>query len=98
MSWCDPCKKMEREAFSDPVIKEVLKDYVLLRMNFDNQISLHIKYGVRAIPYVFITDSHGRVIDKQKGYSGKNNIERLLSTYNLSTSCWIQCCNATNRY
>ena len=44
------------------------------------------KYGVRAIPYVFITDSHGRVIDKQKGYSGKNNIERLLSTYNLSTS------------
>ncbi|WP_262707972.1 thioredoxin family protein [Salegentibacter sp. 24] len=84
-SWCGPCKKMEMEAFSDPEIKKVLDNFILLRLNFDNEIALRNKYGVRAIPYVFIVDSQGHVINEQKGYRDKNNVKDLLDTYNLNT-------------
>lgn len=84
--WCGPCKKMEREAFADPEIKKILKNYILLRLDFDNQVALRNKYGVRAIPYVFVVDSQGLVVNKEKGYRGKSKVQSLLETYNLNTS------------
>lgn len=85
-SWCGPCKEMDREAFTDPTIKEILKKYVLLRLDFDKEVSLRNKYGIKAIPYILITDSHGKVIDKERGYSGKNSVASFLSNYKLNIS------------
>lgn len=85
-SWCGPCKRMEKEAFADPEIKEILNNYVLLRLDFDREVALRNKYGVRAIPYIFVTDSQGHIINGQKGYSGKNAVREFLDAYNLNLS------------
>lgn len=85
-SWCGPCIKMEKEAFTDPEIKKILNNYVLLRLDFDREVALRNKYGVRAIPYIFVTDSQGHVINGQKGYSGKYAVKDFLNTYNFNIS------------
>ena len=85
-NWCGPCKKMEREAFSDPEIKKVLNNFVLVRLDFDREVNLRNRYGVRAIPFLFVVDSHGNVINKERGYSGKNSVQDLLEANSVNTS------------
>ena len=84
-SWCGPCIQMDREAFSDPEIAGIMDNYVLLRIDFDKQGDMRNKYGVNSIPYVFVTDGHGEVLDKQSGYSGKGRFKSMVEKYALNT-------------
>lgn len=85
-SWCGPCKKMDREAFSDPEIARIMDNFVLLRVDFDRERSMRNKYGVNSIPYVFVTDGHGEVLNKQLGYSDKESFKRMIEKYALNTN------------
>lgn len=85
-SWCGPCKKMDREAFSDPEIAGIMDNFVLVRVDFDRERSLRNKYGVNSIPYVFITDGHGEVLNKQLGYAGKDTFRTMIEKYALNTN------------
>ena len=84
-SWCGPCKKMDSEAFSDPEIAEIMDHFVLLRLDFDGQMKMRTKYNVNSIPYVFVTDSHGEVLNKQSGYNGKERFKNMIEKYALNT-------------
>lgn len=68
--WCKPCHMMDDEIWENEEVKDLLKNYVLVKINFDGNHDLSNQFEVQSIPYYFITDSNGTVIDKKLGYSG----------------------------
>ncbi|WP_166435204.1 thioredoxin family protein [Christiangramia sabulilitoris] len=85
-NWCGPCKKMDRDVWSEEEVKDVLANYVPLRVDFDTQRQLVNEYGVRGIPYVVIMDANGKVLHNNLGYTDKMQTLRILEKYRLNTS------------
>lgn len=66
--WCEWCKKMERETFSDPEVKKALKDYLILRLDYDNNKIMRKKYGLNGVPCTIFINSNLQEIDRIIGY------------------------------
>lgn len=73
--WCPPCK------MAGPVLEELseaYKDKVLIaKLNVDENQNLVAKYGVMSIPTTVLFKG-GAEIGRQVGFSGKENIEKLI--------------------
>ena len=67
-TWCEPCKKMDAETFTDSTLNTYLdKNYLVYKMdaeNFDN-MDVANKYKVKVYPTLIYLNSMG----KQKGSS-----------------------------
>ncbi|WP_010229601.1 thioredoxin family protein [Gillisia marina] len=85
-TWCGPCKKMDRESWSDREVQEITKAYVPLKIDLDKRTPLAQKFGVNAIPLVLIMDGHGEMIFQQVGYMNKEELSEILKEYALNTS------------
>ncbi len=64
-TWCLPCKELEHRTFSDPRVKELLKDFVTLQVDrtsrsdrLSNEVAT--KYGVVGVPTVVFLDRTGK--------------------------------------
>lgn len=84
-NWCVPCKKMEMEAFADKQIAALMENYVLLKIDFDSNPSFRMKYGVKAIPNILITDANGLVLDRKVGYGNKIEVKNFFEKYQVNT-------------
>lgn len=85
-TWCRPCIKMDNEVWGNNDVKELLKNYVPVKVNLDMNKSLARQFQVKAIPYYFITDAHGNILFKQLGFSNKFPVEDALEKYKLNFS------------
>ena len=73
-SWCGPCRMLA------PVIAgiaEEREDIKVGKVNVDDEPGLAAKYGIEAIPSVFVF-KNGRVAAKSVGYRSKADLLRLL--------------------
>ena len=70
-TWCGPCQYMKKEVYPSADVQRIADRYVWVMLDVDNREnrSLHDKYGVRGIPNIVITDSNGRVKNRQIGSS-----------------------------
>ena len=84
--WCGPCKKMDRDVWSEAEVKDIMDNYVPLRVDFDTQKNLITQYGVRGIPYVVIMDANGTVLHNNLGYTNKQQTLKVLEKFRLNTS------------
>lgn len=66
--WCEPCQVMDRTFWVDPKVIEKSKDYVPVKLNFDNNVSLKRKYRIRSIPFILLSDSWGMELASHRGY------------------------------
>lgn len=85
-SWCGPCKKMDKESWSDPEVQELMTHFVPLQIDIDRNKSLRKKYRVKGIPYIFILDGNGNIVYEQIGYMRKNEVLSVLKDYAVNTS------------
>lgn len=85
-SWCGPCKKMDAESWSDPGINDLMANFVALKVDIDRERNFAQKYGVSAIPFIFIMDAHGEVLYKSRGYMDRNEVQKVLEKYALNTN------------
>lgn len=85
-SWCGPCKRMDKESWSDPEIEKLMENFIPLQIDIDRSKRDAMKYGVRSIPYIFIIDGNGEVIYRSLGYMRKSEVEEILKKYSLNTS------------
>ncbi len=84
-TWCGPCKKMDEDSWSKAEVKELMNNFVSLKIDIDIYREISSKYSVRAIPYVFIVDPNGKVVFKKLSYMGKAEVMRVLKKYSYST-------------
>lgn len=84
-TWCGPCKKMDMDSWSKPEVKELMNNYVPLKIDIDVYRGISRKYNVKAIPYVFIVDPNGKVVFQKLSYMNKSELMKVLKKYAYST-------------
>lgn len=69
--WCPPCRKLDKEVFSDPQVQTTIhSDFAFTRLNHDSEDRIWFqKYGVDRFPTLIAIDGNG------------NEISRLKTTY-----------------
>lgn len=80
-SWCAPCKKMDKETFSNPELaKHLNENFLIYKVNVDTFDGMEIanKFDVESFPTIITLDSRGQFIDEMKGFFPANYlIEKL---------------------
>jgi thiol:disulfide interchange protein DsbD len=75
--WCDYCGEMDDGTFTDPqIVEKLTQNYVLLKVDVDENPSLSSKYQAYSLPTMLIIDSNGNEIKRIIGYQSP---ERLLT-------------------
>lgn len=82
--WCGPCKKMDREVWNRDDIKQVMQNFISVKIDLDSNTTLASKYSVKAIPNIFILDGYGNVLYSTVGYKDKNKIRELLEGFSVN--------------
>lgn len=81
-AWCPPCRKMERDVFSDATMAARINDgFIPVRLtdrrredgrNPADVQHLQTLYDVKAFPTIVFVDSNGGVKDRVQGYGGRD--------------------------
>ena len=58
-SWCSWCRKLEAETLSDSQVKDELKRFHVVKVDYDKETALVAQYGVNGVPHTIIFDSSG---------------------------------------
>lgn len=68
-SWCGPCRML------GPVMEDIAAttDYLVVKVDVDQEENLAIKYKIMSIPSIFIF-KNGQLVDKLVGYQDKLQI------------------------
>jgi len=82
--WCGPCKKMDSDVWSKEEIKELMENFIPVKIDIDIDSKNASKYGARSIPTIMITDSWGNELYKSVGYKDKNAILKLLTNFSVN--------------
>lgn len=79
--WCKPCIAMDEKFWVLPNVIEMMKPFVAVKIDYDNQKGLVGKYKVAAIPYVIFADPLGNEITFRRGFGSKsaNELNQILS-------------------
>ncbi|QVY64998.1 thioredoxin fold domain-containing protein [Polaribacter sp. Q13] len=74
-TWCEPCKKMSKEVFTQKDVGDYLNDnFVNIKIDMEKGkgIELQKKYGVNSYPTMLFIDASGKVVHTQIGYCDTN--------------------------
>lgn len=58
-TWCVPCLRLEKETFTDPDVAELLKQFVLVKVDTDEHPELAKHFGVVGLPDLRFLNSDG---------------------------------------
>ncbi len=74
--WCTQCKKLEKETLSAPPVREALSGMNKLRLDYERNAALQLKYNVIGVPTVLFFDTHGREMPNLRisGFVGQDEI------------------------
>ena len=79
-SWCGPCRYLKKEVYPSADVQRIADRYIWVMLDVDDHgnRSLHEKYEVHGIPNIVITDSNGRVKNRQVGSSSPAEFANFL--------------------
>ncbi len=82
-SWCVPCRRMEKETFTDPAVASLLEKVVFLKVDTDEHPELAKHFGVEGLPDIRFLNPDGtevhRLNDFQDAELFFESLDRLLS-------------------
>lgn len=84
-TWCGPCKKMDKDAWSKDEVKFIMENYVPVKIDIDANKDVAARYGITSIPNMFILDANGKIVHQFSGYHNANELIREIEDYTLST-------------
>jgi thioredoxin-like negative regulator of GroEL len=72
--WCPPCNELNETVFGTPAFKKQAKNFVLLKMDADNDVSWKLKdqYKIQGYPTLVFASSSGEEISRVVGYREAN--------------------------
>lgn len=77
--WCHWCSKMEEQTLVDPNVVELLKNYILVKVDSDKDRVLTTKFGVPSLPAYVITNSKEEKLDFSVGFMKADAFSNWLS-------------------
>ena len=77
--WCPPCKKMEKETFSNERVIRKLNQFILIKIDVDKQQDIAKEYNRNAKKYGGIGIPNILFIDKEK-----NIVHQIVGFHNAS--------------
>lgn len=82
-SWCVPCKRMEKETFTDPTVASLLEQVLFLKVDTDEHPELAKHFGVEGLPDIRFLNSNGAEMHKLNDFQDAelfaDSLDRLLS-------------------
>lgn len=67
--WCSYCKKLDENTLSNSSVEEKLsQNYVLVKIDTDQNPDLSSQYQIYNLPTMVILNSNGQEIKRQQGY------------------------------
>lgn len=73
-SWCTYCKAMDQNTYTDSRVQQKLSNYVLVKINGDQNPDLMEKYQIYSYPTILILDSNGNVVKTISGYQSPDDL------------------------
>ena len=76
--WCSWCKKMKSETLTDKNVKEIMKNYILVFVDYDRNKFVARKFGVQGLPSYAITNVNETKLKSDGGYLSADKFHRWL--------------------
>ena len=83
--WCPPCKKMEKETFSNERVIRKLNEFIPIKIDVDKQQDIAKeynrnakKYGGIGIPNILFIDKEKNVVHQIVGFYNANQLIKVL--------------------
>jgi len=81
--WCVACKELDKYTFSDQAVSKVLKDYVIVKLDFteksEKNRELRKKLNIIGMPTLLFFDAQFREIKRFSGFKNKDEFLRVLN-------------------
>ena len=85
--WCPPCKKMEKETFSDEIVIKKLNKFILVRIDVDKQpdVAQELngnakKYGGIGIPNILFLDKDKNIVHRIIGFHNASQLITVMDS------------------
>ncbi len=85
-SWCGPCNLMDQKLWQSSEIVPYSKNFVGVKIDFDNNHTLAISYNTQSIPKVVLATASGDVIWENVGFSGADSYLTILKAVPVNVS------------
>ncbi len=72
--WCPPCKKMDEETYTNSRVIKMAQQFVMVKVNVDNEPTLSSLYIIEYIPTAVFLDSNGHEIHRKVGYTDASQL------------------------
>lgn len=82
--WCEPCKRMQKEVFTDIKVGNLVdKKFLLKKVNGEVEPYIHVVQDmfVDSYPTTIIFDKEGSEVRRLSGYYDKDNFTEELKTF-----------------
>ena len=77
-SWCVPCKRMEKETFTDPTVAKLLEQVVFLKVDTDEHEGLARHFGVEGLPDVRFLNPDGTALHSLNDFQDAEQFSEAL--------------------
>jgi len=81
--WCSWCKKMKSETLSNSGVQEIMKNYILVQVDTDQDQETTRKFGVRALPSYVITNCNETKLKNGEGFKSASDFAPWLNNPDL---------------
>lgn len=81
-AWCAPCKKMDKETFTNAELaKHLNENFLIYKVNVDTFDGMEIanRFGVESFPTIITLNSRGRFMNELKGFLPANHLTEKLN-------------------
>ena len=76
--WCGWCKEMDKNTFRDSKVQQKLSNYVLVKVNGDENPDFMNKYHIYSYPTVLILDQSGNLVKTISGYQEAEDFVNMI--------------------
>jgi thiol:disulfide interchange protein len=77
--WCSWCKKMKAETMSNGKVQEMLKNYILVYVNTDNDRATATKFRITSLPSFVITNVKEEKLKEDSGFKNASSFVNWLN-------------------
>ena len=77
--WCSWCHKMKKETLSTSEVQKVMKNYILVYVNADNNKQIVRQFNVSGLPGYIITNSRSISLKSGRGYKNASSFAKWLN-------------------